>query len=65
MREVPGSNPGETREKEKSTVEDFKTNFFRTLRVPTMRFGGSLFLYLTFYSNQFGRGVGTITELLQ
>ena len=38
-------------------VEDFQTIFFITLRVPTMRFGGSFSTYLSFYSNQFGRGV--------
>ena len=31
--------------------------FFITLRVPTLRFGGSFILYLTFYSFPFWRGV--------
>ena len=38
-------------------MEELKTIFFITLRVPTLRFGGSFFLYLTFYSNPFWRGV--------
>ena len=57
VREVQGSNPGETRTWKNSTVEELKTIFFITLRVPTLRFGGSFFLYLTFYSNPFWHGV--------
>ena len=38
-------------------MEELKIVFFIPLRVPTLRFGGSFFLYLTFYSNPFWRGV--------
>ena len=38
-------------------MEELKKLFFLTLRVPTFRFVGSFFLYLTFYSNHFGHGV--------
>ena len=40
-----------------STVKYFNRNFFRTFRVPTLRFGGWFFPLITFYSNPFGRGV--------
>ena len=40
-----------------STVKYFNSNFFRTFRVPTLRFGGWFFLLITFYLNPFGRGV--------
>ena len=63
VREVPGSNPGETRTWKNSTVEELKIIFFITLRVPTLRFGGSFFLYLTFYSNPFGHGVSKFLKI--
>ena len=57
VREVLGSNLGQTRTSKNSTLEELITIFFRTLRVPTLRFGGSFFLYLTFYSNPFCPGL--------
>ena len=57
VREVPGSNPGETKTSKNSTMEELIIILFRTHRVPTLKFGGSFFLYLTFYSNPFWRGV--------
>ena len=59
VREVLGSNPSE----KNSTVEELIIIFFITLRVPTLRFGGSFFLYLTFYSNPFWRGVPGYTGI--
>ena len=40
-----------------STVKYFNRNFFRTFKVPTLRFGEWFFQLITFYSNPFGRGV--------
>ena len=43
VQEVSGSNPGEIRTSINSTVEKLIIICFRTLRVPTLRFGGSFF----------------------
>ena len=65
VQEVLGSNPGETKTSKNSTVEELIIIFFRTLlRVPTLRFGGSFFRYLTFYSNPFWRGVWGSTRAM-
>ena len=42
---------------QKLTVQDFNSQLFGILRVSTLRFGGSLLLFITFYSNLSGRGV--------
>ena len=40
-----------------STAKDFNFQLFGVLRGSTLRFDGSPLLFLTFYSNQSGRGV--------
>ena len=40
-----------------STVKDFNFQLIGVLRGSTLKFDGSPLLYLTFYSNLFGRGV--------
>ena len=40
-----------------STVKDFNFQLLGVLRGSTLRFDGSLLLFLTFYLNQSGRGV--------
>ena len=42
---------------QKLTVQDFNFQLFGTLRVSTLRFGGSPLLFITFHSNLSGRGV--------
>ena len=49
--------PNEEGSKKNLTVKYFNNNFFLALGVPTMRFGGSFLLPITFYVNLFGRGV--------
>ena len=40
-------------------MEDFNFQLFKVLKGSTLRFDGSPLLFLTFYSNQSGRGVKT------
>ena len=48
-----------------STVKDFNFQLFGVLRGSTLRFDGSPLLFLTFYSNQSGRGVYPISDKLK
>ena len=50
--------------KKNSTVKYFKNAFFGTLMVPTLRFGRSFFLPITFYSNLFWRGVWAMPKFV-
>ena len=47
-----------------STLKDFKFQLFWVLRGSTLRFDGSPLLFLTFYSNQSGRGVSVEQALV-